>query len=109
MTVLQDLSQHGELLVEILDECLHLMQLFGGYSGELDPFGLLFRDLFVTATGHLSVSQLGIGKGLHSDSYPFPPGAFLSSIASLEILITPASCVGRCRGSSQRLRATLLK
>jgi len=97
MAALQGLAQHGELLVEILDECLSLMQLFGGHSGEFDPLGFLFRDSFVTATGHLSVSQLAIRKGLHGASYPFPPGAFLSSIASLEILssLRPAQAGGR--------------
>src|SRR5215510_1724235 len=98
MAVLQGIAQHRELLIEILDECLRLMQLFGGDSGELNRLDLLRRGLFVTTTGHLSISQLAIRKGLHSESYPFPPGASLSRIASLALR---SPCALRRKGRRQ--------
>jgi hypothetical protein len=70
----QHFAQAGELLIQILNKPLRLVQLLGVPGGEFDALDLLLRGLVVIAAEALSVTQLAFGKGLHGDSYPFPPG-----------------------------------
>jgi hypothetical protein len=40
--------------------------------------------LLIIAAGNLSVTQFAIGKGLHGDSYPFPPGGLSQASCTVE-------------------------